>query len=538
MPGAAGADFGGLLAHEPLAGRAHQRDRLGKQDAHGVAKRNCLLVRAARRRDLLEGGGRQLNGRVQRQGRELLALRLLHGLGLAGRELLQIPHELVGIAAAEEAEATFHGRHCAAYTQLMSTARAERRVVPLPWMQRGLVWTLGLGAFGLAFSITTTAAYLPPILGEFTGSTSLIALVLAAEGVFAITLPLIVGPWSDTFHTPLGRRRPFMLAALGPIGFCLALMAFMPNLWTTALLVFAFFFAYYVYEPPYRGLYPDVLPARVFGQAQGVQHLMRGLALGVARGGGGFLFPAWRPAPFLAAAGATTLACGACVVLVHEPRQEAERVFRGIRSYLATAWCLLRQERDVTLFLAANAAWEGTFAAARTFVVLYITVGLGQPLNTSAIALAVVSAGYLVAALVAGRLGDRIGLAPVIVVASLVYGGVYMAGGLATQWHDWYLPVIFPIAIAGGIVMTLAWGLLFKLMPPQHRGAIAGLATTTKGLGLLVGPLVAGAAIDILEPHLDSTDGYQVLWPICGLPVLAVVPLVARLIPVEKALPS
>ena len=143
----------------------------------------------------------------------------------------------------------------------------------------------------------------------------------------------------------------------------------------------------------------------------------------------------------------------------------------------------------------------------------------------------VVSGGYLVAALVAGRLGDRVGLAPVIVVASLVYGGGYMAGGLATEWHDWYLPVIFPIAIAGGIVMTLAWGLLFKLMPQQHRGAISGLATTTKGLGLLIGPLVAGAAIDILRPHLESTDGYQVLWPICGLPVLAVVPLVARLIP-------
>jgi MFS family permease len=84
------------------------------------------------------------------------------------------------------------------------------------------------------------------------------------------------------------------------------------------------------------------------------------------------------------------------------------------------------------------------------------------------------------------------------------------------------------------MVMTLAWGLLFKLMPQQHRGAISGLATTTKGLGLLVGPLVAGAAIDILRPHLEATDGYQVLWPICGLPVLAVVPIVARLIRVER----
>jgi MFS family permease len=72
---------------------------------------------------------------------------------------------------------------------------------------------LGVGAFGLAWSLTTTAAYLPPVLGAYTDSTSLIAAVLAAEGLFALTLPLVIGPWSDTFHTPLGRRRPFMLAS-------------------------------------------------------------------------------------------------------------------------------------------------------------------------------------------------------------------------------------------------------------------------------------------------------------------------------------
>jgi MFS family permease len=78
---------------------------------------------------------------------------------------------------------------------------------------RRTIWVLGFGAFGLAFSLTTTAAYLPPILGHFTDSTTLIALVLAAEGAFALTLPLVIGPWSDTFHTPLGPRRPFPLVA-------------------------------------------------------------------------------------------------------------------------------------------------------------------------------------------------------------------------------------------------------------------------------------------------------------------------------------
>src|SRR5436190_312827 len=158
-----------------------------------------------------------------------------------------------------------------------------------PSVRRTLFWTLGLGAFGLAFSITTTAAYLPPLLQRFTDSGTLIGLVLGAEGVFALALSPVIGPWSDTFHTPLGRRRPFMLAALGPLGFCLLLMPFMPNLWTTTLIVLAFFFAYYVYEPPYRGLYPDLLPPSTYGRAQGIQHVLRGIALGLALVGGGFL---------------------------------------------------------------------------------------------------------------------------------------------------------------------------------------------------------------------------------------------------------
>ena len=122
--------------------------------------------------------------------------------------------------------------------------------------------------------------------------------------------------------------------------------------------------------------------------------------------------------------------------------------------------------------------------------------------------------------------------------ASFVYGGGLLVGGFAQQWHDWYYALIFPVAVAGGTVMTLAWGLLFKLMPARHRGGIAGLATMTKGLGLLIGPVVAGAAIDIAAPYLDATEGYQVLWPICGLPILAAIPLLARLIAVEPQRPT
>jgi MFS family permease len=328
-----------------------------------------------------------------------------------------------------------------------------------------------------------------------------------------------------------------MLAALGPMAFALALLAFMPNLWTTALMLFALFFAYYIYEPPYRGLYPDVLPDRVFGRAQGVQHVFRGIALAGALIGGGFLFHLWRPAPFLVAAGVVSVACLVPIVLVTEDGGHG-RVFQGVRTYVAHSWRVFRSDRDVATFLVANTAWEGTFAGARTFVVLYVTAGLGEPLVTSTYILAAVAGGYIVAALVAGRIGDRIGLARVITAASAVYGVGLLAGGLGREWQAWYLALIFVVAIAGGTVMTLAWGLLFKLMPPSERGAISGLATTTKGIGLVIGPLAAGAVIDVLGPSLEDTNGYQALWPVLGVPIILAIPLVWRLRLAEERVAS
>jgi MFS family permease len=390
------------------------------------------------------------------------------------------------------------------------------------------VWSLGLGAFGLAYAITTTT-YLQVLLGKFTESGTLIALVLGSEGLFALALSPVVGPWSDTFHTPLGRRRPFMLVALGPMGFCLALVAFMPSFWTMTLVLLAFFFAYYVYEPPYRGLYPDLLDPQTYGRAQGIQHILRGIALGIGLVGGGVLLGIWHPFPFLVAALVTTAACGACILLVREDGGYGA-AYEGTRAYLERSWSVLRDFPDVRAFLFANAAWEGAFAAARVFVVNYFVKGLGEPVYVSSVVLAAVAGGYVVAALGAGRLGDRVGLGHVIFVASFLYGGGLLLGGLATTWRYWYLALIFPVAVAGGTVMTLAWGLLFKVMPVQHRGAASGLATTTKGIGLIAGPIAAGAMIDLTS--------YRALWPVCAVPVLAAIPIVARLMRVERALDS
>ncbi|HEX5468693.1 MAG TPA: MFS transporter [Gaiellaceae bacterium] len=422
-------------------------------------------------------------------------------------------------------------------------SRASLRLVPRGIEEsfhppvRGLMWALGLGAFGLAWSITTVAAYLPPLLREFTASQTLIGLVLAAEGVFAFFMPLLIGPMSDATQLPLGRRRPYMVLALAPMAVCLVLLPFMPGFQATALALFGFFFAYYIYEPPYRGLYPDRVPQSYFGRAQGIQHVLRGLALGAALVGGGFLLSVWEPFPFVLAAGVTLVSCAAVVVLVSEERAPSVGQER-FRSILSAPWRVVRREKNVRRFLIANSAWEATFAGMRTFVVLYIIDGLDQPLYVSSTVLGVVAAGYVAAAIAAGRFGDEFGVGNVILGASVVYGLGLLVAGFAQTWHWWYYGLIAPVAMAGGVVMTLAWALLFKLMPERDRGTITGLATTTKGIGLVVGPLVAGGAIDIFHDYFRSTDGYAVIWPVVAIPVLAVIPLVALLAEAEGSVTS
>ncbi len=93
----------------------------------------------------------------------------------------------------------------------------------------------------------------------------------------------------------------------------------------------------------------------------------------------------------------------------------------------------------------------------------------------------------------------------------------------------------------GRVVWTLglgAFGLAFSLTTTAaYLPPLLGQFTTSAtliALGLLTGPLLAGAAIDLLSGHLGDTRGYQALWPILGVPVLLAIPLVWRLSAAER----
>jgi MFS family permease len=82
------------------------------------------------------------------------------------------------------------------------------------------------------------------------------------------------------------------------------------------------------------------------------------------------------------------------------------------------------------------------------------------------------------------------------------------------------------VALGGGMLMSLPYSLLMPLMPEDEHGALTGLYSVSRGIGVMLGPLLAGLAISAGEPVFASTAGYAATWWVAGGAILlSIVPL-------------
>ena len=115
---------------------------------------------------------------------------------------------------------------------------------------------------------------------------------------------------------------------------------------------------------------------------------------------------------------------------------------------------------------------------------------------------------------------------------------VYGIGLLVPGFTDSRIAIaaVLPIvAIGGGVVMSLPYAILMPLMPEDEHGALTGYYSLSRGLGTLLGPLIAGVCISSFGSAFASTDGYAVMWIVCGVAILASVPLLVLLRRSEQA---
>jgi MFS family permease len=386
---------------------------------------------------------------------------------------------------------------------------------------------LGIPTLALALATTVVTTYVPVVAQAFVGSTVVVGLIIGAEGLMALWLPLLVGSWSDRLRTRIGGRLPFLLVGSPVLAVGLVALGVAGSTVTVAIAALVFFTGYFLAYEPYRALYPDAVPDEVSGRAQGTQATWRGAGTGLALVGGGLLLGLGRATPFLVAAVVFVVGIGAfCAVVMRRgvpdrPRNDEA----GMREAARDLIDLIRREPPLRAFLVANALWELALGALKTFVVLYVSVGLGFSRAVAGLLIGGVAVFVLLASLVFGKLADRFGHVRVMACALPVFG-LGLLGPLLSADHVVIAASVPFVAAGGGALMSLPYAILMPLMPEQEHGVLSGYYSFSRGIGTWLGPLLAGLSVTALASVFPATKGYQAMWlPVGAAALVSLLPL-------------
>ncbi len=182
------------------------------------------------------------------------------------------------------------------------------------------------------------------------------------------------------------------------------------------------------------------------------------------------------------------------LLFVREPPRAqgaaASAGFTGAWTELRFTWRLLRSLPMAFLFLLAYWCY---IDGVDTIVRMAVDYGLalGFPSESLLSALLLTQFVGFPAALLFGRLGDRIGAKRAIWLALMVYViAVFWAWRMTAAWEFYGLAVM--IGLVQGGIQSMSRALYARLIPAEHAGRLFGLYNMMGKFAAVVGPLLVG----------------------------------------------
>jgi MFS family permease len=362
-----------------------------------------------------------------------------------------------------------------------------------------------------------------------------IGFALGLGGLLAVTVPPLVGAWSDRLNTRFGRRRPIMVAGtLLTFPGLFVLMA--ANNYPEILIGYAIIqFFFNGAQAAYAGIVPDVVPAQQVGKASGFLATMTQLGIGAGLG----------VSSLLSHNRAIYLVMGAVAALTLIPTVWAARA-EGLNRIERPASRPFGE--SVREFL--RPLHEGDFAwviftrlmvSSGITVVLYFLVNFfgDVVLGPKEDAAKFTSNWLLVVVLTAlpfgffgGQISDRIHRRKIF---------VYLAGvaqGFVALVFIVFYPKSVPLVYALGIAYGIGYGLYFAVDWALACDTLPDPTKSAKDMGLFhialtfpqaLLPLFGGALIDYLNKNVDPNIGYRVVFASAVVFLFAGTVLVSRI---------
>ena len=375
--------------------------------------------------------------------------------------------------------------------------------------------------------LVTMALKVRSLVGSEQAPDSL-ALVAGVGGLLSLVGNPFFGRLSDRTSSPLGMRRPWMLAGLG--GGCLGIVvvAVAPGItvvlagWCIAQLGFS------ALQSTLVAVLPDQVPVAQRGMVSGVL----GVCLPAASVIGTFLvqlFSGHQVAMFLA----PCVIGGSFVLLFVVPLKDRrldprDKPAWSSREFVGAFYFNPRRSPDLAWAFAGRFLFVTAYALLVTYQAYYLIDRIGSAEAAVPrqifIATSVQSVVLVIASLVGGRLSDRTGRRKVFVVAaSTVYGVALFVVAVVSDFNGF----LVGMAISGlgfGLYMAVDLALVTDVLPDP--------ASSAKDLGVFnVANALPFALAPALAPVILAASGgsYGVLYAVAGIcalvGALAIVPV-------------
>ncbi len=403
----------------------------------------------------------------------------------------------------------------------MSTAQAHLEALPTtPRVSRGGLYlaAFAAAAVGAGTGRAVTTTYLPVLLDNIENSPGLIGLVMLVNAGAGLSVPLVVGFWSDRRRmSGAGGRLPFVLGGSVVAAGGLVAVALGASSSYLALAVFGatVYVGLNAITTAHRSLVAELFAAEGRARATSAQEiaLLAGSLLGLVAGGLLTEIALW--APFAAAAVLVPLLALPTLARVTEPEATGKAVERPhpLRFYRRAAG-----RPDVRALLFAELLWVLAYAALPTFFVLYADHVLG--LDTAVAALGLAAFGLVTAAftLASGRIRNPEQLGSALFLGVALMGAGLLAVPLTTS-VELVAPALIAAAAGFGIVSTTGYPVLASIIPAGEAGGYTALFFSVRAISSAIALPGAGGLIAL-------TGSYRSVFVLGGVAALtALVPL-------------
>jgi len=340
-----------------------------------------------------------------------------------------------------------------------------------------------------------------------------------------------VGVLSDRTRSRLGRRLPYLIGGAFVVISCLYLIALSASFASFVGLVVLLQAAANVVQGPWQALISDLVPEARRGLASGAKAMSEIVGLIVGRQIAGQLLghhPEWGPVATVAAVSVPTLAFLLALVLTllgaregpNAPGQQSAQP--SLRQALSRTFAVdLRSHPDFAWWFVNRLLFWAAFIALGTFLLFFVIDVVGIPEAPAQWLIGRLSAllGTAIALVTvpSGKLADRFGAKPLVVLSGLIAA---LGGGIMILARDMTTLIVAGALVGLGVGMFLSssWTFATEMVPPGQAGRYLGIANIATTTGSASGRLLGGILIDSLNRTFGSVSiGYLSVYGLAAL---------------------